>query len=718
MTGRFYSSIALRLIPAIILLAVCILTETRATAAVAKRTIEVNQPYLHLPVRSGAEKKKLELYHQNRLAAVFDVELDADHPQHWMYLDLSMWKGSSLELRLHGVPEDSPMIAALKPSDKVPGHRHLYREHGRPQFHFTARRGWLNDPNGLIYYRGKYHLYFQYNPCGIGWGNMSWGHAVSDDLVHWRELSPCMYPNEQGACFTGAAFVDRQNMLGLKTGAEDVLVMFYLRTLVGLSYAYSNDAGRTLTQYEHNPVLTHAGARIDSPKPFWHEPTRRWVAPTFDHIADPKNPDKRVHSIVVYSSSDLKTWQRESDVGPVGILAECPDLFELPVDGDPNNRKWLMVFGDGSYLLGDFDGKTLWLGPNRAGMFKDRIGGNRFGGNFYAPQTYSNIPRSDGRRIQIGWMRHYGDGGPAPFNQQMTVPYELTLRTTDEGVRLFTFPVKELQRLRQKKHSFKNLVLREETKVLQDVEGGLFDIEAEIEVGQTGQFGLSIRGATITYDMSTRLLWAPDGKTTFSGGKEGLIRLRVLVDRASLEVFLDDGRLYAPLMVSPRYGDDHIRLFARRGSVRLKSLVVHELKSIWPEPPGGSPPPLPASKAQASSIYSFGYEPELAFDGSFQTRWCSSRPYGKPDWVQVDLEKVVPIRGVRLHWEGAYAKGYRLMASEDGKTWQVIHETSDGRGGVEEIKGLSGQGRFLRVDCRQRATEHGFSLWEVEILEE
>jgi len=173
-------------------------------------------------------------------------------------------------------------------------------------------------------------------------------------------------------------------------------------------------------------------------------------------------------------------------------------LFELPVDGDPQNRKWAMVFGDGSYLLGDFDGETFWVGPKRPGTFKDRSRSNRFGGNFCAPQSYSNIPASNGRRLQIGWMRSEsafeghrtdlgGITGYMPFNQQMTAPYELTLRSTDEGIRLFTFPVKELKRLHQKKHWWKDFMLQKEEKVLEGVEGELFDIEAEIEVGQAGQ---------------------------------------------------------------------------------------------------------------------------------------------------------------------------------------------------------------------------------------
>jgi sucrose-6-phosphate hydrolase SacC (GH32 family) len=226
---------------------------------------------------------------------------------------------------------------------------------------------------------------------------MTWGHAVGTDLVHWKELPKVLFPNsETGDCFSGAAFIDHKNQLGRKTGEEDVLVMFYLRTKSGLCLAYSNDRGRTMTDYEGNPVLTHEGARIDTPRPFWYEPSGRWIAPTYDFFTDENG--KRLRAVGFYSSENLKDWKFESRVEQDrwgDELCGCMDFFQLPIDGDQKQKKWVMIFIDGSYIVGSFDGHTFYTLSGKPAVTNDRVKSLVVQGNYYATMTWHNIGAGD-----------------------------------------------------------------------------------------------------------------------------------------------------------------------------------------------------------------------------------------------------------------------------------------------------------------------------------
>ena len=262
-----------------------------------------------------------------------------------------------------------------------------YQEQYRPQFHFSPMKNWTNDPNGLVFYKGEYHLFFQHNPTGINWGNMTWGHAVSPDLVHWTQLEHAIHPDKLGTIFSGSAVVDWDNTAGFQTGDEKVIVCIY--TSAGnpftQSIAYSNDRGRTWTKYEKNPVLKHIVGGNRDPKVFWHAPTKKWVMALFLDGG----------KYALFGSPNLKEWTKLSDVPPSGA-DECPDMFELPVDGDAKNTRWVFWGGNSNYLIGKFDGTTF---TKEAGPFRFE-----HGNNYYAAQSYSDIPKEDGRRIQIAWM--------------------------------------------------------------------------------------------------------------------------------------------------------------------------------------------------------------------------------------------------------------------------------------------------------------------------
>lgn len=452
----------------------------------------------------------------------------------------------------------------------------IYHETSRPQFHFTAQKGWLNDPNGLVYYKGEYHLFFQHNPFGTEWGHMTWGHAVSRDLVHWQPLPDALKPDALGTMFSGSAVVDWENTAGFQTGAEKALIALY--TAAGDTspeskgqpftqcLAYSTDRGRTWTKYAGNPVLKHILGGNRDPKVVWHAPTRRWIMALYldgDRFA-------------LFTSPNLKQWTKIQELALPGC-DECPDFFALPVQngagrsGDAAAHRWVFTAANGRYVLGAFDGQTFT--PETGPLPSD------YGGNFYAVQTYSDLPPSDGRRIQIAWMR--GGSYPGmPFNQQMGFPCALTLRATSEGLRLYRWPVREIRRLYAETHTFRNLTVAEGSQPLPGLTGDLWDIEAAFEARDAAAFGLRVCGQEIgvSFKDGTLTCLGHSAPLPLEGGR---VRLRVLVDRTSLEVFGNGGRVSLSSCFLPGQNERRLEIFATGGAVRVVSLAARKLRSVW-----------------------------------------------------------------------------------------------------------------------------------------
>ncbi len=438
----------------------------------------------------------------------------------------------------------------------------LYHEIYRPQFHFTPATNWTNDPNGLVYYAGEYHLFFQHNPHGLQWGNMTWGHAVSPDLLHWRQLADAIHPDKLGTIFSGSAVIDRDNTAGFKTGHESPLVCIY--TSAGKpftqSIAYSTDRGRTWTKYAKNPVLGHIAGENRDPKVFWHKPTKQWIMALYLDGS----------RYALFASPNLRHWKKLSDV-PMPGSSECPDFFPLAVDGNPRDLKWVFWGANGRYRLGSFDGKVFT--PEKPPL------PSLWGANDYAAQTYNGIPKSDGRRIQIAWM----NGGvypKMPFNQQMTFPRELTLRNTADGVRLCMQPVREIQRLHGQSHPWRNVSLKPGDNPLAKLQGDLWDLEADIRLADAKQVQLSVRGVPVVYDTGKKTLHCL-GRTAALPVKNGILKLRLLVDRTSIEIFAEGGQVTMCSCFLPDLRNHSLGLAAVGGPVLVRSLNAYEMRSAW-----------------------------------------------------------------------------------------------------------------------------------------
>jgi len=481
-----------------------------------------------------------------------------------------------------------------------------YKETYRPQAHFSPAENWMNDPNGMIYYKGQYHLFFQHNPSGITQDNLSWGHAVSSDLLHWKQLPVAITQTADEMVFSGSVVFDKDNTSGLGTASNPPLVamftsFFKVSKKQEQSLAFSVDDGNTWTRYTGNPVLDIGSDSFRDPKVFWHEPTKSWIVSIA--LAGEKK-------IVFYSSKDLKAWERLSDFGPEGGTGgeyECPDLFPVTVAGDPSKTKWVLLVninpgglngGSGAqYFIGDFDGKKFTSDkPTDQPRWVD------YGSDFYAAVTFDDAPAD--RHVMVAWMSNwsYGKKTPtSPWRGADTFPRELSLKTIDGRAQLISQPVGELDKLHSGDPSVKLSNTTVESKTT-PVDGGgqVMDIQATLSQKDAKRFGINVRTGNgqvtqVGYDTSTKELYIDRTKSgdvsfdsTFpavhrapvalAGGK---LQLRIIVDASSVEVFANDGQVNLTDQIFPDPANTGLSVFADGGSAQVDSLTAWNLASIW-----------------------------------------------------------------------------------------------------------------------------------------
>ena len=432
-----------------------------------------------------------------------------------------------------------------------------YSEPLRPQFHFTAQKGWLNDPNGLVYFKGEYHLFFQHDPNDVNGAHKYWGHAVSKDLVHWKELPEAIEPDALGDIWSGSAVVDPLNTAHLGAGA---LICMY--TAAG----GTNDAskgqpftqclscsldGRTFAKFIGNPVLGQLAGGNRDPKVNWYEPKKEWILALYlegNHYG-------------LFSSQNLRSWTQLQTVD-MPNASECPDFFELPLDGHKNEMKWVFWGASGYYRVGSFDGSTFK--PETDSIRSD------YGNTAYAAQTFYNEPK--GRRVQITWFNGSVFPGCA-WNQQLGFPTEMRLVSTPAGPRLTFLPVDEIREL----HAAR---MKPDASGLWEAASGLMDVEARFE----DSFAITVNGTKISYDASSDTLKALDRSvpgltgqyTWWTTAQSHDVALRLLVDRASVEVYAQRGLVNMPLFLIPTSTERGLRIEGKP-----VSFEAHELKSAW-----------------------------------------------------------------------------------------------------------------------------------------
>jgi fructan beta-fructosidase len=484
-----------------------------------------------------------------------------------------------------------------------------YDQPWRPQYHFTPPQNFMNDPNGTVFYEGEYHLFYQYNPEGNVWGHMSWGHAVSTDMVRWQNLPVALHEDPgQYMVYSGSAVVDWNNTSGLCKNPDpqdhSCLVAIYTAAYKDRQkqhIAFSNDRGRTWTNYSGNPVADVDAPDFRDPNVFWYAPQHKWVMVTV--LADER-------TLVIFDSPDLKHWNKRSAFGPAGDVAgqwECPDLIELPIEGT-GEKKWVLIInrnpgapagGTGvRYLIGKFDGANFTSEvPDTPALWAD------WGKDFYATNTWNDAPSAD-ERVWIGWFSNWQYANVEPtvlWRGAQSIPRTMNLRRYGDGLRLVQRPIRELESLRREKFRIVNASVAEANQKIRDTrtKGEVYELEAEITAGQGEDIGFRLRKSKDAETLvgfggrrgevyvdrirSGEVAFSKDFPGRHSATIEGnrSIKLRVFVDRSSVEVFANDGERVLSDRIYPPPGSDGIELYSQGAGGRIVSLTIWELNSTW-----------------------------------------------------------------------------------------------------------------------------------------
>ena len=496
------------------------------------------------------------------------------------------------------------LSSCMKTKEKsTPASPVMYAEEYRPQFHFSPDTNWANDPNGLVFYNGEYHLFYQKNPYGDTWGHMSWGHAVSEDLLHWKHLPVAIEEfkdrssGDSTMIFSGTVVVDKNNTSGLCQGKECMVAIFtshVFRGAEGLlqhqSLAYSNDQGRTWELYAKNPVLDIKRKDFRDPKVFWYEPKQYWVMALVV-------PD--LHKVQLYQSKNLLDWKLLSEFGEVGDRSkiwECPDLYELPVENIPGKTKWVLSLsgshpqGPGfvgmQYFVGDFDGVSFKADdPRQRPLYVD------YGKDFYAGIVYNNFLREDKRAVMIGWANNwtYGANIPThPWRSAMALPRELSLKQTEEGIRLIQVPLQQISTLRLSE-------ITDATKI----SGKALELDIEIDPQDAAEAGIKVlksgnEETIIGYAPLTKEVFIDrtrSGKVDFHkdfasmervkiNPANGKVRLKIFIDHSIVEVFVNDGEQALCEQAFPTQSDYLVEPYSDNGNAEFK-IKAWEMKSVW-----------------------------------------------------------------------------------------------------------------------------------------
>ena len=500
-----------------------------------------------------------------------------------------------------------------QPKDKLetPVNRTEYQEPHRPQFHFTPQANWMNDPNGMFYYQGKYHLFYQYYPDSIVWGPMHWGHAESADLVHWEHLPIALFPDSIGCIFSGGAVVDNNNTsnLGSKSNPP-IIATFTHHDFVGekaqsndfqkQSIAYSVDGGYEWMKYKGNPVIPNTEKIKDfrDPKVVWHEPSQKWilVLAAYDRVK-------------FYASSDLTTWSYLSDFGIAGDtrLWECPDLFPMKVEGS-DDSKWVLLVSiqkeapnagtATSYFIGEFTG-TEFKSENSQQWLD-------WGTDNYAFVTWHNVPKTDGRTLGIGWMSNWQYAQIVPtekWRSAMTLPRELTLIKTESGYALNSLPVTEFETLRSTPTALGKLSITEE-KILEgpfSTSQSEIELTVDLEQSTANSFGIKLSNSlgenlSIKFNKVAGQMFVDrtnSRKNKFSDEffknihsapidfDKDRMDIRLIIDVASIEIFINDGAISFTSIFFPTEKFDALALFAENGNCQFNNTKIYALDSAW-----------------------------------------------------------------------------------------------------------------------------------------
>lgn len=560
-------------------------------------SLNVTAKFLILPVQDDAPESKVCIVKDNeQRGTLMNVRLARERVDSYVPFILSDYKGQQISVDIQGLPADAVCWKELKLADSFDISN---KETFRPVYHHTPAYGWMNDPNGMFYKDGVYHLFFQYNPYGSVWGNMHWGHSTSSDLIHWNFEGVSIVPDAWGAIFSGSCVVDHNNTAGF---GKDAVIAFYTSAkstpwgdVQSESMAYSLDNGKTFVKYAGNPIITSLEKDFRDPKVFWYAPGKHWVM----ILAVGQHME-------LYSSVNLKDWKKESEFGKMqgahGGVWECPDLIELPVEGS-QEKKWVLIcninpggpFGGSAaqYFVGSFDGKTFVNESPVQTKWMD------WGKDNYATVTWNNAP--DGRCIALGWMSNWQYANNVPTRQYRsanTIARDLTLYKAGGEFYLKSTPSREMKQARGEKVSVPSFKVTDSYKIeslLKD-NNGAYEIEMEIQVADASKISLNLQNekgeqVSMYYDLLRKQFVmdrSKSGKVDFSNDFPAVtaapvhagktLRLRLFVDRSSIEAFGEDGKFVMTNLVFPSSPYNQMSFGTEGSGYTVSSFNVYKLR--------------------------------------------------------------------------------------------------------------------------------------------
>ena len=560
-------------------------------------SLDVTEDYLLLPIQDDAPEGKICVVKDNeQKSTLMNVRLARERVDSYVPFALSAYKGQHISIEIQGVPETALCWKELKLSGSFDM---ANKESFRPVYHHTPAYGWMNDPNGMFYKDGVYHLYFQYNPYGSVWGNMHWGHSTSTDLMHWKFEGCAIVPDAWGAIFSGSCVVDHENTAGF---GKEAVVAFYTSAkstpwgdIQMQSMAYSLDNGKTFTKYEGNPILTSSEKDFRDPKVFWYAPGKHWVM----ILAVGQHME-------IYSSVNLKEWKKESEFGAMqgahGGVWECPDLVEIPVEGT-REKKWVLIcnlnpggpFGGSAaqYFVGSFDGKMFVNESPTQTKWMD------WGKDNYATVTWNNAP--DGRCIALGWMSNWQYANNVPTRQYRsanTLARDLTLYREGQELYLKSTPSVEVKKARGKKVSIPSFKVSEKHEIVNlfEEKQGAYEVEIVIQNAGASKIAfclLNDKGEKVSmyYDLNRKQFVmdrSESGTVDFSKDFPAVtvapvnvdkeLTLRLFVDRSSIEAFGEDGKFVMTNLVFPSQPYVKMCFEADKNGYAVKALNVYKLQ--------------------------------------------------------------------------------------------------------------------------------------------
>ncbi len=522
------------------------------------RTMPITRQYLNVPIGRTSEMRLFQIVMDGVQQRQFAMQLAENSIDYWIFIDVSEFKGQTITISSLSDPKSPSAGASLNriyQADNIEGASSLYKERNRPQFHFTVKRGWSNDVNGPIFYQGQYHLFWQAFPFGVKWDTdfMYWGHAVSKDMLHWRELAPALVNDKLGSPWSGTSLVDHNNDGGW---GKDALVLVYT-AFDRISHkqvqciAFSTDNGAHFSRYMGNPILD-SNRKVGSndtrdPKVFWYEPTKHWVMVLFEK-----------DGMSFYTSTDLKSWTWKSHFKG---LHECPDFFELPVEGDPNRKRWILHGGSSSYFIGSFDGERFTA---ESPELRYAEGKNLHGDDtLYAAQSFAEMP--GGRRVQMAWGRVGLEG--MPFNQMILFPTEFKLRSTKEGLALCATPISEIDRLHENGHSWSAQSVESVNRELRSAGTGPLDVKLQVRLQSKDQLTLRYDGVALATIQAADL-------------ENGIAMVELLLDNSVVEIFVNQGTRYIVKAIRPT-ASGRLECAVGPNIASIDHLQIYRMKSIW-----------------------------------------------------------------------------------------------------------------------------------------